>query len=139
MGRDVVRCGGEAGLDVGTLRKEAGAATVFVVAGSTSDANKPWQRLFVSWTGAGSDWVAPNFMIMRPDGETPAPFKPHVFLVEHDEVVLDNIHIAIAAQGSHQGFVGDVAEVLVFDHHLRFDEMIAVQDYLRGKWGIVSP
>ena len=139
MGRNVVRCGGEAGLDVGTLREEAGAATVFVVAGSTSDANKPWQRLFVSWTGAGADWVAPNFMIMRPNGETPAPFKPHVFLVEHDEVVLDNIHIAIAAQGSHQGFVGDVAEVLVFDRHLRFDEMVAVQDYLRGKWGIVSP
>ena len=75
---------------------------------------------------------------MRPKGETPTAFEPRIFLAQHDDVVLDNIHLAGSAPGAHQGFIGDLAEVLVFDRRLRFDELVAVQDYLRAKWGIDS-
>lgn len=139
MGRTVVHCSGESGLDVGTLRGEKGAATVLVVAGSASTANQPWQRLFVSWSGDGPDWVSPSFIIMRPNGGTPTPFEPRILLAQHaGDVVLDSINLAGAAQGAHQSFTGDLAEVLVFDRRLRFDELLAVQNYLRAKWSLDS-
>ena len=140
MGHTVVHCAGESGLDAGTLRKEKGAATILVVAGSASTANQPWQRLFVSWSGDGADWVSPSFLIMRPESETPTAFEPRIFLAQHaDDVVLDNIHLASAAQGAHQCFLGDLAEVLVFDRCLRFDELLAIQNYLRAKWSLETP
>ena len=139
MGRTVVRCTGESGLRVGTLREEEGPATVLVVAGSTSGATKPWQRLFVSWSSGGNDWVKPNFIIMRPNGGKPTPFAPRIFMAEHaGSVVLDNIHLASSAQSDHQGFIGDLAEVLVFGRRLRFDELLAIQNYLRTKWRLTS-
>ena len=117
--------------------RQQGPATVLVVAGSASTAAKPWQRLFVSWSGDGPDWVSPSFIIMRPDGGTPTPFQPRIFLAEHaNAVVLDNVHLAGSAQGAGQSFIGDLAEVLVFDRLLRFDELLAVQGYLRAKWSI---
>jgi hypothetical protein len=74
---------------------------------------------------------------MRPGGETPTPFRPRIFLAEHaNAVVLDNVHLAGSTQGGHQSFIGDLAEVLVFDRLLRFDELLAVQSYLRAKWSI---
>lgn len=137
MGRTVVRCAGKSGLKVGALRQEEGPATVFVVAGSDSTAAKTWQRLFVSWSGDGPDWVGPNFAITRPNAGNPTPFEPRLFLVEHaNAVVLDNIHLASSAQGPYQTFIGDVAEVLVFDRQLRFDELLAIQHYLRAKWSL---
>ena len=139
MERTVVHCSGKSSLDVGVLRKDRGSATVLLLARSTDAANKPWQRLFVSWSGDGPDWVGSSFIIMRPDGAKPAPFEPHIFLVQHDrDVVLDNIHLAGSVQGSHQSFIGDLAEVLVFDRRLRFDELLAIQDYLRTKWSLES-
>jgi len=137
LGRTVVHCAGESRLAVGTLRAAAGPATVLVVAASASTVAKPWQRLFVSWSGDGPDWVRPSFILMRPGGETPAAFEPRIFLAEHAEaVVLDNIHLAGATHGASQSFIGQLAEVLVFDRRLRFDEYHAVQRYLRGKWSI---
>jgi hypothetical protein len=137
LGRTVVHCAGESRLAVGTLRAATGPATVLVVAASASTVAKPWQRLFVSWSGDGPDWVRPSFILMRPGGETPAAFEPRIFLAEHAEaVVLDNIHLAGATHGASQSFIGQLAEVLVFDRRLRFDEYHAVQRYLRGKWSI---
>jgi len=137
MGRTVVRGEGTSGLNVGTLRKANGPATVLLVAGSASTAAKPWQRLFVSWSGQGPDWVAPSFIVMRPGGANPAPFEPRLLLAEHaDGVVLDNVCLANTSQGAHQAFSGDLAEVLVFDRPLRFDEMLAIRDYLRAKWSL---
>ena len=137
LGRGVVHCAGESALDVGTLRPKKGAATVLVVARSASTAAKPWQRLFVSWSGGGPDWVSPSFNIMRPNGASPTPFEPRIFLAEHaDEVVLDNIRLANSTHGAQQGFIGDLAEVLVFDRLLRFDELLAIRDYLRAKWSL---
>jgi hypothetical protein len=137
MGRTVVHCDGQSALDAGALRQAKGPATVLIVARSTSAAAKPWQRLFVSWSGGGPDWVSPSFNVMRPNGSSPAPFQPRIFLVEHaDGVVLDNVHLAGAAGGAHQGFIGDLAEVLVFDRLLRFDELLAIQNYLRAKWSL---
>ena len=139
MGRTVVHGDGKSGLDVGTLRQEKGPATVLLVAGSASDEAKPWQRLFVSWSGDGSDWVPPNFIIMRPDAGKPAPFEPRTFVAQPTGgVVLDHIHLASSAQGSGQSFLGDLAEVLIFDRNLRFDELLALQDYLRSKWSIAG-
>ena len=137
MGRTVVRCAGESGLRVGALRREKGPATVLVVAGSTSAAAKPWQRLFVSWSGDGPDWIKPNFIIMRPNGGKPTPFEPRILLAQcADGVVLDNVTLASSAQVASQGFIGDLAEVLVFGRRLRFDELLALQGYLRAKWSL---
>ena len=137
MGRTVVHCDGKSALTVGTLRKKKGPATVLVVAGSASAAVKPWQRLFVSWCGDGPDWVSPSFMIMRPDGASPRPFGPRLFLGgPATEVVLDNVCLAGAVQGAHQSFLGDLAEVLIFDRRLRFDESQAIRSYLRAKWSL---
>lgn len=140
MGRTVVRSAGVSGLNVGTLRREPGAATVLLVAGSANAAAKPWQRLFASRSGAGPDWVRPGFILMRPNGEKPVAFEARMFLAEPvDGVVLDNVQLANSAQGAHQGFIGDLAEVLVFDRRLRFDEMSAIQTYLRKKWSLQAP
>jgi len=139
MGRTVVHCTGESALTVGSLRPEKGAATVLIVAGSASTATKPWQRLFVSWSGEGSDWVTPNFSLMRPNADKPTPFKPRLFLSQFPAgVALDNFSLANSAQGTGQGFLGDLAEVLVFDRQLRFDELLALQNYLRDKWSLGS-
>jgi hypothetical protein len=136
MGRTVIQCAGESGLDVGMLRQKPGPATVLLVARSASTAAKPWQRLFASWSGSGVDWASPNFNIMRPGGASPTAFEPHIFLAEHaDGVVLDKIRLASSASGTQQ-FIGDLAEVLVFDRLLRFDELLAIQDYLRAKWSV---
>jgi hypothetical protein len=137
MGRTVVHCDGKSALTGGTLRKEKGPATVLLVANSASAALKPWQRLFISWSGEGPDWVSPSFIIMRPDGANPKPFGPRSFLAEQaDEVVLDHVRLAGAVQGPHQSFLGDLAEVLVFDRPLRFDESLAIRHYLRAKWSL---
>lgn len=137
MGRTVIRCSGERGLNVGTLRAETGGATVLLVAGSESTSTKPWQRLFVSWCGNGDNWVKPSFIIMRPNGAAPTPFEPRILLVQYPQgVVLDNITVACSGQENGQGFIGDVAEVLVFDRSLRFDELLAIQEYLTKKWSI---
>ena len=137
MGRTVIHCNGKSALTVGTLRKEKGPATVLLVARSTSATVKPWQRLFVSWSGSGPDWVSPSFIIMRPDGANPKPFEPLSFLAEHaDGVVLDHVHLAGAVQGPHHSLLGDLAEVLVFDRPLRFDESLAIRNYLRAKWSL---
>ncbi len=137
MGRTVVRCGGNAGLSVGTLRAAEGAATVLIVAGSAARDTKPWQRLFVSWCGKGENWVKPSFIIMRPNGAKPTPFAPRMCVAQHaDGVVLDHVTIACSGQEARQEFVGDLAEVLVFGRVLRFDELLAVKNYLRAKWAL---
>ncbi|NUQ61497.1 MAG: hypothetical protein HUU20_03350 [Pirellulales bacterium] len=135
LGRALVHSAGQSALKIGTLRAEKGPATVLIVAASASAAANPWQRLFVSWSGDGPDWVSPSFILMRPGGDKPAPFPPRIFLAEHTkDVVLDNICLANSAQAAGQGFIGDLAEVLVFDRKLRFDESLAIQNYLRAKW-----
>ena len=137
MGRTVVRCDGWSSLDVGRLRGAEGPATVLIVARSDSAAAKPWQHLFVSWSGNGHYWVLPNFNIMRPQATKPVPFAARLFMVEHPEdAVLDHIRIAGAAPAANQAFLGDLAEVLIFDRVLRFDELLAIQSYLRSKWSL---
>jgi hypothetical protein len=137
MGRTVVHCVGESALDVGALRPEKGAATILIVARSASTAAKPWQRLFVSQSANGPDWVLPNFNLMRPNSMSPTPFNPRIFLVEHaDEVVLDNIRLAGSTSKASQAFSGDLSEVLVFDRLLRFDELRAIRGYLCAKWSL---
>ena len=131
-----VRSAGEAALTVGTLRKESGPATVFLVARSDRVDPRPWQRLFVAWSGEGNDWVAPNFQQMRPGGQTPAAFPWRLFVLKPQEAVLDHITLAASAQQETQNFLGDLGEVLVFDHTLPFDREQAIADYLRRKWGI---
>lgn len=131
-----VRSAGESGLQVGTLRRERGPATVFLVARSDNAAPRPWQRVFVSWAGEGNDWVAPSFQLMRPTAQTPAAFPWTLFVLTPKDVVLDHITLAASAQESNQNFLGELGEVLVFDRLLAFDEEKAIHDYLRRKWGI---
>ena len=136
-GRSVVRCSGEGGLDIGTLRKNADGTTVFLVARSEEDGGLPWQRIFVSWTGTGQNWVTPSFIQMRPNAKSPTPFPPRLFTIApRTDVVLDHITVATSPNEKAQSFVGDIAEVLVFGQCLDFDIQEAIANYLRTKWGI---
>jgi len=73
--------------------------------------------------------VAPNWEIMRPGGKTPQAYPPQVFSGQHKSaVVLADITLLAAA--------ADIAEVLVFDRALRFDEQEALEQYLKTKWGL---
>lgn len=136
-GLTMIRSAGKGGLTVGTLRKSSGSATVFLVARSENGGGAPWQRIFVSWSGKGNDWIAPNFQKMRPNAETPTPFPPRLFTITpRSDVVLDNVTIAASAQSNTQNFAGDIAEVLIFDRVMRFDFQKAITEYLRKKWGM---
>ena len=136
-GKAVVRSTGRSALRAGTLREAAGPATVFLVVRSESAEQRPWQRVFVSWAGEGNDWIAPSFQQMRPQAKAPAPFPWRLFtILPRADVVLDHVTIAGSAQVAGQAFIGDIAEVLVFDRRLRFDLHQAVTDYLRTKWGL---
>jgi len=131
-----IRSAGESALAVGTLRAETGPATVFIVARSDSAEARPWQRIFVSWAGQGNDWVAPSFQLMRPKAKVPEAFPWTLFTLTPQAVVLDHITLAASAQEDAQNFIGELAEVLVFDRPLAFDQEKAIGDYLRGKWDI---
>lgn len=131
-----IRSAGESALRVGTLRAETGPATVFLVARSDSAEARPWQRIFVSWAGHGNDWVAPSFQLMRPQAKAPEAFPWTLFTLTPQAAVLDHVTLAASAQEDAQNFVGELAEVLVFDRALPFDQEKAISDYLRGKWGI---
>jgi hypothetical protein len=137
-GKPVMRGEGKAGLRVTPIRPEPGPATVLVVSGAADAAGSNWQRIMACFTGKGDEWVLPNWIIQRPcTAGHPDPYAPQVFTVQRPNgVALDRITVLGATASEGQFLAGDVAEVLVFNRMLRFDEQEAIEAYLREKWGL---
>lgn len=136
-GRPVVRGDGRAMLRVGTVRAERGALTVLVVSQALEAGGPAWQRIIGATCGEGDDWIAPNWMIMRPGGAEPAAYGPRLFtLTRLEGHVLDGITLIGSPITAGQCYTGDVAEVLIYDRRLQFDEEEALEQYLGRKWGI---
>jgi len=136
-GKAVVRGNGSGSLRIGDLKRGPGAVTALIVSQGLGGGGPTWQRIIACFTGVGEEWVWPNWMVGRRGGEKPEAYPAQVFIVESKtEAALDRITILGASAADGQCLAGDVAEVLVFDRTLRFDELEAVQKYLREKWGL---
>lgn len=134
-GQAVVRGNGTGSLRVADLKREPGSVTVFVVSQALEASGPHWQRIIASFTGAGKEWVWPNWMIGVPGGEKPSTWPAQVFTIQKwNGAALGTITVLGTSDGQGQALGGDVGEVLVFDRTLRFDEMEAVQKYLAAKW-----
>jgi hypothetical protein len=136
-GKPVVRGDGTGNLRIDGARHEPGPVTVFVVSQALEAAGPSWQRIIASFTGEGKEWELPNWMIGHPGRDRPATYPAQVFTIQQRKgaaVGLITVLGASAVEG--QYLAGDVAEVLVFDRTLRFDEFEAVERYLKGKWGL---
>jgi len=136
-GRPVLRGDGTGSLRVGTIRTSQGPFTVFVVSQALSAGGPSWERLVGAWCGQGDDWVPPNWMIMRPGGEKPAAYPPRLFTeTRPGGHVLDGLVLFGAPTTANQFLAADIAEVLLFDRALEFDESDAIEQCLTGKWGL---
>ena len=136
-GRPVVRGNGTGNLRIDSLRREPGPVTVLVVSQALGAAGPSWQRVMASFTGEGEEWVLPNWMIGHPGRDKPATYIAQLFMAQQRRgAALGLITVLGASAVEGQYLAGDVAEVLVFDRTLRFDEYEAVDRYLKAKWGI---
>ncbi|OGV63321.1 MAG: hypothetical protein A3K19_21910 [Lentisphaerae bacterium RIFOXYB12_FULL_65_16] len=138
-GRPVVRSSGKGRAVVGTLRAQAGPLTAFVVAQAQAQETgaSQWQRILGAWSGQGKEWTPPNWIILRPRAPVVSPFPAQIFMTQ-STTGLTLEHVTVFGETSAPGhfLVGDIAEVLVYDRALRFDEALAIEDYLNAKWGL---
>ena len=131
-GKPVVRGNGREKLYINGMPKRGpGGVTALVVSQSKVTTGPTWGRIIQCFTGEGKSWERPNWEIMHPGGKTPLVYEAKIFLYtrRHDASLADITLLETAA---------DVAEVLVFDRSLRFDEVEALQNYLQEKWGLVE-
>lgn len=136
-GKPVVRGGGRNSLRITGLEREAGPLMVFMVSQALEAAGPTWQRLIACHTGAGQEWESPNWMIGRAGGAKPQAYPAQLFTyVNRTGGALGKITVLGASAADGQNLAGDVAEVLVFERSLKFDEYNAVVAYLKGKWGL---
>ncbi|NOZ23976.1 MAG: right-handed parallel beta-helix repeat-containing protein, partial [Planctomycetes bacterium] len=136
-GKPVVRGDGTANMTIGTIRPGEGAFTVFIVSQGPSAAGPNWQRIMASYSGEGKDWIEPNWHITRPNAEKPTPYAAETFFkTSKAHTVLDRITIFGTAASAGQCLAGDIAEVILYDRFLSFDEVEVIEDYLSTKWGI---
>lgn len=136
-GKPVIRGDGTASLRITGLKRGPGALTLLLVSQAPEAAGPAWQRLVSCFTGEGQEWVLPNWMIGRAGGATPQAYPAQVFSIqEPSRAALDRVTVFGATAVAGQYLAGDVAEVLLFDRPLRFDEAEALQHYLTAKWGL---
>jgi hypothetical protein len=136
-GKPVLRGDGTRSLRVPGIGGRPGAVTAFVVSQALAARGPSWQRIVANFTGEGQEWVWPNWMVGAPGGREPTTWPPRIFTVlKPNRTTLGTVTVLGASASQGQALGGDVAEVLVFSRTLRFDEMEAVQKYLRSKWGI---
>ncbi|MEI6500753.1 MAG: right-handed parallel beta-helix repeat-containing protein, partial [Armatimonadota bacterium] len=136
-GQPVLRGNGTGSLRVADLRGKPTSLTVFVVSQALEAVGPEWQRIIASFTGTGQEWVQPNWMIGVPGGQKASVWPARLFLYQQrGGTALGTITVLGASAESRQAMGGDVAEVLVFDRALRFDESEAISNYLKGKWGL---
>jgi hypothetical protein len=135
----VVRGNGTGSLRVDDLGAGPGAITVMVVSRAAAAGGPSWQRIIACYTGEGQEWVLPNWTIVRPGGAEPEAYGARLFTVQaraRAEAATITVLGASAIDG--QYLAGDVAEVLIFDRALRFDEFAALEHYLKAKWGLAN-
>ena len=138
-GKPVVRGNGAGSLRIGDLKRGPGAMTALVVSQGLDATGPTWQRIIACFTGVGEEWVWPNWMVERRGGARPEAYPAQIFVVESKaEAALGRLTVLGASAIDGQYLAGDVAEVLVFDRTLRFDELEALQTYLRAKWGLAD-
>ncbi|MCY2992743.1 MAG: right-handed parallel beta-helix repeat-containing protein [Planctomycetota bacterium] len=136
-GKPVLRGNGTGSLRVADLKGELKPVTVFVVSQALHAVGPNWQRIIASFTGVGQEWVLPNWMINAPGHAQPATWPAQVFMVQQRAgAALGTITVLGASAAQGQSLGGDVAEALVFDRPLRFDESEAISNYLKTKWGL---
>jgi len=139
IGKPVIRGDGTGNLRVDDLRREPGPLTVFVVSQAPEADGPSLQRLVASFTGEGKEWELPNWMIGRPGLGKPAPYFGQLFTIQQRKgAAFGRITLLGASASDGQSLAGDIAEIVVFDRTLRFDEFEAVERYLKIKWGIVD-
>lgn len=139
-GRPVVRGTGAGHLRVGTIRAEPGPLTLYVVSQATSAEGPAWQRILGAWSGAGDDWVAPNWIVLRPGGEHPEAYEARIYTIRRaGDLALAGITLFGSPLGAHQFLAGDIAEVLLYDRLLTPAEATSIEDYLTRKWGLAEP
>ena len=136
-GKPVLRGNGTRSLRVADIKGETGAVTAFVVSQALEPRGPSWQRIMANFTGEGQEWVWPNWMVGAPGGRESSTWAPRISAVLKSRgTALGTVTVLGASASQGQALGGDVAEVLVFSRTLRFDELEAVQKYLRSKWGI---
>lgn len=138
-GKPVMRGAGTGALRVTGLKRDPGPLTMLIVSSGLQATGPSWQRIISCFTGQGQEWVLPNWMVGRAGGATPAAYPAQVFSIQEPaRAALDTITVLGATAVEGQYLAGDVAEVLVFDRLLRFDEAEALDKYLRTKWGLAQ-
>lgn len=138
-GKPVIRGNGTGNLRVDDLRRKPGPLTVLLVSQALTAAGPSWQRLVASFTGEGKEWELPNWMIGRPGHGKPTAYPARLFTIQQRKgAAFGRISLLGASASSGQALAGDLAEILIFDRTLRFDEFEAVQRYLKSKWGIAD-
>ena len=129
QGKPVIRSFGRARLLVSGLCRGPGAVTALIVSQGIDASGPSWGRLIQCSTGKNQPWELPNWEVLRPEGKQPVPYPAQVFSVQQNfKAALADITLLGAA--------ADIAEVLVFDRALRFDEQEALEQYLEVKWGL---
>ncbi|MEI6499681.1 MAG: hypothetical protein WCP21_01500, partial [Armatimonadota bacterium] len=136
-GQPVVRGNGTGSLRVADVKGASGPVAVFVISRALEAVGPDWQRIMANFTGVGKEWEQPNWMIGVPGGKSASTWPARMFTYsQRGGAALGTITVLGASQEQGQALGGDVAEVLIFDRLLRFDETEAVTNYLKAKWGI---
>jgi hypothetical protein len=135
-GRPVVRGAGVGALRVAMPPREPGPLTLLIVSQGLQAAGPSWQRITAASRLTPREWEPPNWIIMRPGGQNPEAYLPRLYRMQLPSGVLDRLTILGASESPAQNLYGDVAEVLIYGRALRFDEQMAVERYLRDKWGL---
>lgn len=135
-GKPAVRGTGVGALRVALPAREPGPLTVLIVSCGAEAAGPAWQRIAAASRETPQEWEAPNWIIMRPGAQKPVAYPAQLFMAQPRRGNLDRLTLLGASVNNDQNLCGDIAEVLVFERALRFDEMLSVQQYLTKKWGL---
>ena len=129
-GRPMMRFDSKSALKIDAIRPSPGGVTVFVVYSKVKGKQQSLAggNLFVSRPQVSTaPGVAPNFCIPAPDAK--AAWKLG------QTVALENVPIGSITIG--EGFCGDIAEVLVYDHIFASEgERRKVTEYIYSKWNV---
>jgi hypothetical protein len=136
-GRAVVRGSGAGCLRAQMPPDDPTPLTILVVSRGLEATGSAWQRIAAASRPTPEEWIAPNWVIMRPGAEQPEAYGARLFIaMPRPAAVLDRLTLLGASATDGQCLAGDVAEVLVYTRALRFDELQALTVYLTAKWGL---
>jgi GH35 family endo-1,4-beta-xylanase len=120
------------------IRATAGGFQAFVVASSVGTGTN-FQKVLGSYSGSGSNFVAPNWDMNAPHlSGAPVASPLDVFYANGSAHVLQNMTVGRAANALVNHLRGRIAEVIVYDRQLTTLEVDGVVDYLTKRWGFVG-